>query len=75
MTGALRFLLRFALLIWLAARWARGYIDPNTGGMLFQLLAVLFASLSAIVLFFSRQIRTWLARLSRFARSRSSRQE
>ena len=44
------------------------YIDPNTGGMLFQMLAVIFASLSAIVLIFSRQIRTLFARLGRALR-------
>lgn len=47
------------------------YIDPNTGGMLFQLLAVLFASLSAILLFFSRQIRTFVARVIRALRGRT----
>jgi hypothetical protein len=46
----------------------RGYIDPNTGGMLFQLLAVLFAFSSAIILFFSRQIRVGLARFTRLVR-------
>ena len=41
------------------------YIDPNTGGMLFQILAVLFAAFSGILLFFSRQIKTTFARLMR----------
>jgi hypothetical protein len=41
------------------------YIDPNTGGMLFQVLAVLFAAFSGILLFFSRQIKTTFARLMR----------
>ena len=72
MTRALRGLIGFVLLIWAATRWALGYIDPNTGGMLFQILAVLFAFISAIVLFFSRQIRVWIARLTRFVRGRSS---
>ena len=47
---------------------ALAYIDPNTGGMLFQMLAVAFASLSAILLFFSRQIRTFVARVLRTVR-------
>jgi hypothetical protein len=50
------------------ARPAQAYINPNTGGMLFQVLAVAFASLSAIVLFFSRQIRTAFARVMRTLR-------
>lgn len=41
------------------------YIDPNTGGMLFQVLAVMLAALSGILFFFSRQIKTGLARLRR----------
>ncbi len=48
------------------------YIDPNTGGMLFQLLAVLFAAFSGILLFFSRQIKTGIARLMRFFREKRS---
>jgi LPXTG-motif cell wall-anchored protein len=41
------------------------YIDPNTGGMLFQALAGLFAVISGGLFFFSRQIRTGIARLRR----------
>ena len=41
------------------------YIDPNTGGMLFQLLAVFLALFSGILFFFSRQIRAAFARLKR----------
>jgi hypothetical protein len=44
------------------------YIDPNTGGMLFQLLAILFAAFSGILFFFSRQIKTAFARLRRSLR-------
>ncbi len=68
MTRVLRSLVGLVLLVWAAARWAFGYIDPNTGGMLFQLLAVLFALFSAFILFFSRQIRMWLARVARLVR-------
>jgi hypothetical protein len=46
----------------------RGYIDPNTGGMLFQLLAVIFAVFSGFLFFFSRQIKTAFARIKRFLR-------
>lgn len=41
------------------------YIDPNTGGMLFQVLAVFLAFFSGILFFFSRQIKTTFARLKR----------
>lgn len=47
----------------------RAYIDPNTGGMLFQILAVFLALFSGIIFFFSRQIKTFIARLRRKLRS------
>ncbi len=46
------------------------YIDPNTGGILFQALAGLFAVLTGVLFFFSRNIRQWIARMRR--RSRNS---
>jgi hypothetical protein len=47
------------------------YIDPNTGGMLFQLLATLFALASGILLFFSAQIRMTIARFKRYLQDRN----
>ncbi len=44
------------------------YIDPNTGGILFQALAGLLAVISGGLLFFSRQIREGIARLRRHRR-------
>ena len=44
------------------------YIDPNTGGILFQALAGLLAVISGALLFFSRQIREGIARLRRRCR-------
>jgi hypothetical protein len=41
------------------------YIDPNTGGILFQALAGVVAVLSGVLFFFSRQIRSGIARLRR----------
>jgi len=41
------------------------YIDPNTGGILFQALAGLVAVLSGVLFFFSRRIRSGIARLRR----------
>ncbi len=43
----------------------RGYIDPNTGGMLFQMLAVILAIFSGIVFFFSRQLKIIFAKFRR----------
>ena len=53
------------ILIVVGAQPALAYIDPNTGGMLFQILAVAFASISAVLLIFSRQVRTVFARIRR----------
>jgi hypothetical protein len=44
------------------------YIDPNTGGMLFQALVAAFAVLSGFFLLFSRQVRAALARARRYLR-------
>jgi hypothetical protein len=51
------------------------YIDPNTGGMLFQILAVSLAALSGILFFFSRQIKSGWARLRRGMRKEEPPQE
>ena len=59
----------------LLTRPAYAYLDPSTGGQLFQLLAVMFAFLSAILLFLSSQIRMGFARIRRFFRSRLGREE
>ncbi len=48
------------------------YIDPNTGGMLFQILAVLFGVFSAIILIFSGRIRIAFAKLRRRIRNRAT---
>lgn len=59
-----------ALLISLVSiRPALAYIDPTTGGMLFQVLATAFALSSGIALIFSRQIRMAFARARRSLRS------
>lgn len=44
------------------------YIDPNTGGLLFQLLAVFFTAISGFVLVFSGRIKMFFARLKRTRR-------
>jgi len=49
------------------------YVDPWTGGLLFQLTAVIFATVSSGLFFFSRQTKSALARLRRFFSERGSR--
>lgn len=44
------------------------YIDPSSGGLLFQILAAVFVALSGLVLFFSSQIKMGFARLLRWLR-------
>jgi hypothetical protein len=46
------------------------YIDPSTGGMLFQILAVVFAALSGVILFFSSKIKMAYRRMLRSMRER-----
>jgi hypothetical protein len=41
------------------------YVDPNTGGMLFQILAVAFTAISGFILIFSSRIKMFIARLRR----------
>ena len=41
------------------------YIDPNSGGMLFQVLIVIFGLLSGMVLIFSSRIKWAIAKLKR----------
>lgn len=47
------------------------YIDPNTGGMLFQALLVVFGVISGTVLIFSSKIKMGFARLMRSFREKS----
>lgn len=44
------------------------YIDPNTGGVLFQALAGFLAVFSGVMLAFSRNIRQWISRMKRHGR-------
>ena len=47
------------------------YIDPNTGGMLFQILAASLALFSGLILLLSGKIRSFFARLRRTLRDAS----
>jgi hypothetical protein len=51
------------------------YIDPNTGGVLFQALAGFLAVFTGVMLAFSRNIRQWLSRMRRNGRKEDDRQE
>jgi hypothetical protein len=44
------------------------YIDPNTGGVLFQALAGIFIAISGVVLVFSGKIRGYISQLRRKSR-------
>jgi hypothetical protein len=48
------------------------YIDPNTGGQIFQVLAVIFAAISGMVLVFSSKIRMFWSKLKRRFREAGS---
>jgi hypothetical protein len=48
------------------------YVDPSTGGLLFQLLGVMFAAMSGALFFFSRQMTSAMARFRRFLNERLS---
>ncbi len=41
------------------------YIDPGTGGQLFQILAIMFGAISGFVLLFAGRIRLWWAKFRR----------
>jgi len=51
------------------------YIDPNTGGILFQALAAIFIAGSGVLLLFSRNIREAIAKLRRKMRKEDEEQE
>ncbi len=50
------------------------YIDPNTGGMLFQVLAVMFGVISGIILIFSSRIKMLVFRIARLLRGSKAEQ-
>jgi hypothetical protein len=49
------------------------YVDPSTGGLLFQAGSLVFAAVSGVLLFCSRQVKSAAARLRRFLTERGSR--
>lgn len=51
------------------------YIDPNFGGMLFQVLAVVFGVLSGVVLMFAGKIKMGIAKFRRSLRKKDDETE
>jgi hypothetical protein len=51
------------------------YIDPNTGGMLFQILVVMFGVISGAVLIFSSRIKMGISKLRRSIREKWGRNQ
>ncbi|NOH03353.1 MAG: hypothetical protein HND47_16025 [Chloroflexi bacterium] len=51
------------------------YIDPGSGGMLFQILAVVFTVISGTVLMFSSKIKMGIAKLRRSMRKDEANKE
>ncbi len=47
------------------------YIDPNSGGLIFQVLVLLFGVISGAILIFSSKIKMGLSKLKRAMRSKS----
>jgi hypothetical protein len=41
------------------------YIDPSSGGLLFQVLAVAFTAISGVILLFSNRIKMFFKKLRR----------
>jgi predicted permease len=48
------------------------YIDPNTGGLIFQVLAILFGVISGVILIFSSKIKMGISKLRRIIRGKSN---
>lgn len=59
---------RWALVMLLGGRVLSSYIDPNTGGMLFQALVALFGLLAGTLYFFSGKIKMMVGRIRRYFR-------
>jgi hypothetical protein len=63
-----KIVIKVGVLLLVGRRISLSYIDPNTGGMLFQMLAVLFGLLSGLLFFFSGRIKLLIARFRRSTR-------
>lgn len=65
--GTTLFLISFFLMAGVGSVFAAplAYIDPNTGGMIFQILAVVFTMLSGVIFFFQSRIKMGFNRMMR----------
>jgi hypothetical protein len=46
------------------------YIDPNSGGLIFQILVVMFGVISGAVLLFSSKIKMGISKIQRTVREK-----
>ena len=51
------------------------YIDPSSGGLLFQVFLILFGMISGTILIFSSKIKLGISKLRRSFREKSSNKE
>jgi hypothetical protein len=51
------------------------YIDPNSGGLIFQILVVLFGVISGAVLIFSSKIKMGVSKIQRRIREKYTKTE
>ncbi|KPL08164.1 hypothetical protein AMJ86_01680 [bacterium SM23_57] len=51
------------------------YIDPNSGGLIFQILVVMFGVISGAVLLFSSKIKMGISKLQRTIREKLRKDE
>ena len=51
------------------------YIDPSTGGQLFQILAIAFTAVSGVILIFSNKIKMFFSRLRRSSKKSSNEEQ
>jgi hypothetical protein len=51
------------------------YIDPSTGGALFQILAIAFTAISGVILVFSGRIKMFFNRMRRKPEEDTTEQE
>ena len=51
------------------------YIDPNSGGLIFQVLVVMFGVISGAVLIFSSKIKMGISKIQRMMREKVGKKE
>ena len=51
------------------------YIDPNSGGLIFQVLVIMFGVISGAVLIFSSKIKMGISKIKRSLRGKNNAQQ